>query len=287
MPPPEPFADSADHLLAELERIDLLIRSRVARLRRVQSQDENFRGLYISEEEVDALLARPLGAPQWLQGTEGEGDGLADVDAALRALEETIAARRAESLARGIDLRLDRLARTFGLDAFDCDLLLVCLAVEIDLRYEKLYAYLQDDVTKRRPSVDLALRLLAPEGRAALAARRHFLADAPLLAHRLVHLPDDPSQPHPPLLARAVKPDDRIVQFLLDADALDERLAGVAEVVAPSRGLDGLRLRDDARERFRHAWASDDAAPAAVLLLQGPAGSGRRSVAKALCAEHG
>ena len=61
-----PFAQSSDHLLAELERIDLMIRSRVAELRRVQSEDENFRGLYISEQEIDALLTRPIGRPQWL-----------------------------------------------------------------------------------------------------------------------------------------------------------------------------------------------------------------------------
>ena len=66
----EPFAQSSDHLLAELERIDLMIRSRVAHLRRVQSEDEHFRGLYISEQEVDALLARPLGEPQWLHGPD-------------------------------------------------------------------------------------------------------------------------------------------------------------------------------------------------------------------------
>src|SRR6516164_5010410 len=175
----EPFAHSSDHLLAELERIDLLIRSRVAHLRRVQSEDEHFRGLYISEQEVDALLARPLGKPQWLHGS-GRGQ-LTNVDAALRELAQTIACRRAASAERGIDLRLHRLARTFRLDAFDIDVLLVCLAVEIDLRYEKLYAYLQDDVTKRRPSVDLAIQLLGSTNGDLLEARRHFLAPSPLI----------------------------------------------------------------------------------------------------------
>jgi hypothetical protein len=65
-----PFAQSSDHLLAELERIDLMIRSRVAELRRVQSEDEHFRGLYISEQEIDALLTRPIGRPLWLQDAD-------------------------------------------------------------------------------------------------------------------------------------------------------------------------------------------------------------------------
>ena len=55
--------------------------------------------------------------------------------------------------------RLERLALAFELDPFDQDAFLVCLAPDLDLRYERLYAYLQDDVTRKRPNVDLILRL--------------------------------------------------------------------------------------------------------------------------------
>jgi hypothetical protein len=283
----EPYAHSSDHLLAELERIDLLIRSRVAHLRRVQSEDEHFRGLYISEREVDALLARPLGEPQWLHGSD-RGQ-LIDVDAALRELAQTTACRRAASAEHGIDLRLDRLARTFRLDAFDIDVLLVCLAVEIDLRYEKLYAYLQDDVTKKRPSVDLAIHLVGWPNDDLLEARRHFLAPAPLIRHQLVHLLEDPQQPQPPLLARILKPDDRIVGFLFEIDELDTRLRDAVTVVTPKCSLDDLLLEDDARTPFRNAWLAPvqalDNVPSSVMVLEGRAGAGKRSIAEALCHE--
>jgi ATP-dependent 26S proteasome regulatory subunit len=280
-----------DHLLAELERIDLLIRSRVAQLRRVQAEDEHFRGLYISEAEVDALLARPIGQPQWLHDAEPGHSG--NADAALCALDRQLARRRAASLARGVDLRLDRLARIFALDAFDIDLLLACLAVEIDLRYEKLYAYLQDDVTKKRPSVDLVIQLLGSTHGGRLAARRHFLASSPLVAHQLVHLLEDPQQPLSPLLARVVKPDGRIVEFLFESDEIDTRLRDIVRVVAPRRGLDDLLLADETRTAFRNAWPQQpvcvvraaDSAPPPVLLLQGPAGAGKSAIAGALCHE--
>ena len=279
----ELFADSSDHLFAELERIDLLIRSRVAHLRRVQSEDEHFHGLYISEQEVDALLARPLGAPQWLKAFES--GRLADVDAALHDLGATLERRRAATLAHGVELRLERLARTFGLEDFDVGVLLVCLAVEIDLRYERLYAYLQDDVTKKRPSVDLAIHLLAPIGGAAVELRRRFLSASPLVAHQIVHLLEDPSQPQSPLLARVLKADERIVQFLLGIDQIDARLLDAARLVMPERSLDDLLLGDDARRAFRHAWPMNAGAPLPALLLHGPAGAGKCSVAEALCRE--
>ena len=53
------FAHSLEHLLAELERVDLLIRAHVAAFRAAQTEDEQFRGLYVSEQQVDALLAAP------------------------------------------------------------------------------------------------------------------------------------------------------------------------------------------------------------------------------------
>src|SRR5262249_5080649 len=68
------FETSLQHLLAELERIDLLIAAQVARARKLYTSDEQFRGLYISEEEVNALLKQPLGFPRWARGQTSVGD---------------------------------------------------------------------------------------------------------------------------------------------------------------------------------------------------------------------
>ena len=57
---PEPFASSRQHLYAELRRLDLLIQREVWRWRQMNSPDpqagDEFRGLYVSEAEVDAIL---------------------------------------------------------------------------------------------------------------------------------------------------------------------------------------------------------------------------------------
>src|SRR6516165_1021813 len=60
----EPFRKSLDHVLAEIERIDLLVEAQVRRARQLHKDDE-FQGLYISEQEVDALIAQPIGLPRW------------------------------------------------------------------------------------------------------------------------------------------------------------------------------------------------------------------------------
>src|SRR5678815_3845107 len=58
----EPYGSSLEHLRDELARIDLLVRGQVVRARQA-SGDDPYRGLAISEAEVDALLARAAGAP--------------------------------------------------------------------------------------------------------------------------------------------------------------------------------------------------------------------------------
>ena len=58
------YETSLEHLLAELERIDLLVQLQVNRARQANQIDGEFRGLYISENEVDALLAEPTGLPR-------------------------------------------------------------------------------------------------------------------------------------------------------------------------------------------------------------------------------
>ncbi|SAL28143.1 ATP-binding protein [Caballeronia humi] len=300
-PSVEPFAGSLDHLLAELERIDLLIRSRVAAFRACQPGDEQFRGLYVSEQQVDALLAAPLGKPAWL-GTDAtdaaDAKARASLDTRLAELARRNAERKRLALEAGTGLRLERLRNLFGLDETDVDVLLVCLAVELDTRYEKLYAYLQDDVTRTRPSIDLVLTLLVPEPMQRIAERERFAAGAPLRAVHLLELFDDPARVSPPFIGKALKADARIVAFLLGSDRLDARVAPYVELHDGGPNLGALLLDDDTKRGLlgllRNAAGADrkdastgDAANDMrfVMHLQGPHGSGRRAVAGALCHE--
>jgi hypothetical protein len=174
----EGYENSLGHLLEELRRIDLLIRLRVLEFQtKGQGTLDEFRGLCIQEEEIDALLAEtdPLQAKMEIEPSQLK----LHLDH-LAALEARIAEKKVASLREGIVLRLERLKELFQLSSFEVDALLICLAPELDLRYEKLYAYLQDDVTKKRPSIGLVLDLLSPSFEAKLAARQAFAPTAPL-----------------------------------------------------------------------------------------------------------
>ncbi len=57
-PEPKPFDDSVEHILAEMKRLDLMLRRAVLMARHSRSADtpDEFRGLVISEENVDRML---------------------------------------------------------------------------------------------------------------------------------------------------------------------------------------------------------------------------------------
>ena len=202
-------------LQAELSRIDILIQRAVRRWQ-VAGQDtaDAFRGLYVSDAEATHLLHRPFGS-NW-----GQTISLPDEeeDAFLRAEHEAILQTRviqAAALERGHLTRFQGLVETFGLDEFEKDVLLICLAPAFDLRYEKIYGYLQDDVTRKRPGINLVLDLLCPAGFDRLQVLSHFAIDASLFKYHLLERFSEPGQNKSPLLSQSLQIDETIIHWLL------------------------------------------------------------------------
>jgi SpoVK/Ycf46/Vps4 family AAA+-type ATPase len=281
VPATEPYASSIEHILAELERIDLLIQVQIGRARKLH-QDEEFQGLYISEQEVDSLLARPIGMPRWALAAPAGADE--NINASLFRLNAQIEARKNVTFQHNIPLRLATLADSFHLTSFDIDVVLICLAAELDLRYERLYAYLQDDVTRKRPSVDLALNLLCSSFSAKMDARDRFAFAAPLLKYELISLSEDTANPKTTLLNRYLKLDERIVNYLLGSDEIDVRLARQVLLVDPKHTIENLILPADLLNRLKLLFENHGNGDRGLsLYFQGPYGVGKRSTAGALC----
>jgi len=206
---------SLQHLQAELARIDILIRRAVRRWQLAgQDTADTFRGLYVSDAEAAHLLQRPFGS-NWGQITL-----LSEVEEStfLQAEQQAVLQARAiqdAAIQRGYSTRLQGLVEAFGLDSFEKDTLLICLAPAFDLRYEKIYGYLQDDVTRKRPGINLALDLSCPAGSDRLLALSHFAVDAPLFRYHLLERFSEPGQNKSPLLSQSLLIDETIVHWLL------------------------------------------------------------------------
>ncbi|MCZ7666584.1 MAG: hypothetical protein M5U34_04820 [Chloroflexi bacterium] len=81
--------------------------------------------------------------------------------------------------ADNIPLRLFQLATLLGLDRLALDTFLIGMAPQLDPRYGKVYGFLQDDLTRKRPSLNLVLDLLFIHSPERLLALSFFQPDAP------------------------------------------------------------------------------------------------------------
>ena len=115
---------------------------------------KNMLGLVVSREEFEHNLEKAAQRGLWIQLTPGEQGELDGVRIAIEARIKRTTAR----------LPLLELFERFHLDPFERDCVVLAYLPETDRKYEKLYAYLQDDVTRRRPDTALAAQLLLPPG---------------------------------------------------------------------------------------------------------------------------
>ena len=215
---------------AALTRLDELLEAAAERATvsfAAGAADDPFRGLYVAREEVERLLLFEPGHPVLGGAVPTQGSG-----------------------------PLAGLGGRLGLDAFELDVLVLALAPEFDLRYERIIAYLHDDVSRRRPSVGLALDLLASTAAEKFALRARFALDAPLFRSGALALFE--TEEDLPLLARGVRASPLVLEHL--AGRRPPRLTGVtwepvpraseavAGSISPGSGPLRLRLRAETRQ---------------------------------------
>ena len=167
----------------------------------------------------------------------------------------------------------------------------LCLALELDLKYETLYAYIQDDVGKKRPTVNLAMTLLADGQADQVEQRRSLTYPAPLMKHGLISIHDDPYGKDSPLLARYLSLNARVVEYLLGSDVVDRQLELFVRVIHPSATWDDVVLPEETRDRLQRLGETMQVPrsqqPEMALYLSGPPGTGKRTVGQALCQSFG
>lgn len=287
------YATARDYLLDELKRIDLVLLYHVQKFRmeRKDVSPDEFRGLYISEEEIDDLFSH-VGPISTKPKAVVNSELLAGIRSAIDRKSADIRLRKTATAQAGLSFPLDRLAEVYSLDRFEREALLISLALEFDLKYERIFAYLQDNVTKRRPTVDLLLTLLCAEIEERIEKRSRFLTSGPLPGQRLLHLFDEPGTTNTPLLARNVKVDEGIVGYLLGEEDVDPSLEAFVDWKQEEVSLTSVSLEKSAREPLENLIASLKSRKAKsraglILHFMGYSGAGKQCSAHALASSLG
>ncbi|QYX82936.1 ATP-binding protein [Streptomyces akebiae] len=218
-----------DALLLRLARL----RERVAELVAERgagdpTASDPLRGLYLSEEGVRHLLEPPAEPyPSVFPDLEPTPEPRPEPHQVSHPVPNQEPGREA-----AVDGPLERLAGRLGLTELDTRILLIALAPDLDRSYEQLYGYLNDDVSRRRATVGLALDLCGLPVHLA-RARARFMPSAPLSALGLLTVED----PERPFLGRGLRVPDRLVAHLLGDDTMDAALVGHVRPLASTSAV--------------------------------------------------
>ncbi|MCR2802432.1 AAA family ATPase [Paenibacillus soyae] len=266
---------SAEHLLDELIWLDAGLQTLLGAGGDDPLADPlaAFKGMYVSREELlDSGAAAPdeQMARAWIAYT-----------AFRRETEERIGTRAAA----GMGPPLMRLAESMRLTVWEYRCVVLCLAAEWDRKYEKWFAYLNDDATVKAPTVDLALRLLG-DAEADRQLGRRLLGEGGSLRRWLLRPPGEGMAAQG--LRTPLRLDERVVSFLLETEALDGRLLGVVESrephEAPEPEGEGAAGADSRMKQALDGWPSGSVP---VVGLWGARGGGKRSCLHRLAAGRG
>jgi SpoVK/Ycf46/Vps4 family AAA+-type ATPase len=300
------YQNGREHLAHELLKLDALLHLKVLERKQLKRASHGktgkvttanmdiFKGLYIPEEEIERIT-----------GSTDTHNETGDVKQKallnhIKQLREALSRKIDKSLKAGIHLPFYHLASVFHLNFFELDTLLICLAPLLDVKYEKFYSYLQDDVTKKFPAVNFILDILCSSGKPEkrIDAQSFFLDQSPLFRYGLVKFIGGGDHQSEPLISRCLKLDDRIANFLLGFNVMDAELSSFARIINPTTGWPSLVMEDELKEQLirlsgdyltevgKNSRESKEelAEPMRlVFYLKGPYGVGKKSAAEAFC----
>jgi len=255
------------HLRDELALLnqDLLHEIRRRSPQGQQGQLDQLQGLVLNEHEIVSFLSSDVGAHMAHdeQGSEQS-------------------TRRPDELNLSAVSQLNQITQLFRLSRIEERCLVLCLAAEIDASYSKVFAFLQDDITQKQPSIDLALRLFSNDLPQSIENRAIFSPNAPLLKNHLLQLSDSNGR-HLPYVQLTLKLDERIAAFLLQTPQLERDLIDWVELVMPNDPVSFItaasEVQDQTIKLVEQCFAEGDAPLRPVIHLYGRPGTGKRSLA--------
>ncbi len=239
---------------------------------------DEFAGMYVSEEEIRHYLSND--EPQ--ESSQGPDLALRELEESLRMVRLNIDRRAALAIDRGVELRLQQLAHRFELSETEIRIVVLCLAADVDIRFHRCFAFLQNDVNKKRPSIQFLARV-CESFCDVLEARWLLGPQAPLLRHRLLLLPQSSSNRDVPLPIQQPIVCSGVIDFLFGQERVDERLANRAELIKP-RQLETFGSYDRHHRSIRNRLlrSTETCGDLPLAYISGPAGSQRARLVEQL-----
>ncbi|WP_432666850.1 AAA family ATPase [Wukongibacter baidiensis] len=211
------YLSSKEYIIDLLKLLDLKIH-RLILAEDIEAKGLNpFKGLAITESEVVKILDR----------NNSEKTDTSQIDDEIKKAKEIIEKKLTETNENNILLSFDKICSIFNLNPIEINLLLIGISVEIDPKYEKIYGYIQDNISKKRPSIDLALRLLNLSNIEKIDFRNRTTKNS---FFKMFILEDEVFDSNETFLSSELIIHDKIIDYLLENDRVDPNLEDLLNI---------------------------------------------------------
>lgn len=278
----EPYAGNDDYLADWVRFLDIKIYFYLHHILKINASGEHkldkYKGLVIGKEEILRLLAALE------QGNDGakatESAGAREYYEALPLLEAYLKHRKVISIKQGVFLPFAYLIHIFNLDPFEQHCIILGLLSCLDRKYEKVFAYLQDDVTMKYPTSDLALKLFAPGEKGLQVMQMLHPLEEKLFKYFFTG-----QNQHQNLLSRPLIPDKRMLDFILDYRTEAVTVERFLTLFFPGDELPELIVQGEVQQSLEKILGLDERSK--LIFCHGPRGSGKKLQIKTLAQKVG
>lgn len=277
------------HIEDELRVLDLKIQLQLTLKKSIDHDPsmEHLKGLVLFPEEIEQLFIEN-------DETELKYAESMEIQHRITTLEQLILEKVETSRAENTFLGLPYLMSLYDLSTLEKMFIVALLASDLHRKYEKIFAFLQDDVTCKRPTVDLIMKLSGLS-----VEERHTMRDllsAQGQLKKYLFAPDH-HESSTPFMSHSYRLDERVIRFLVGSNQLDSRLESFTEVISPGQALEPLVIHQDIQEHLRayvksrHSLNSQDinnrnadlSRKKMFINIWGQEGSGKKLHVKHLC----
>ena len=287
------YISASEHLKNELLWLKHIIVAHVLRLRYLNFYEglKDFREFFISDEEIDILLTGDIFERKEPPNNERK-EKVSELLKQASEIRNDIIKNIKESIAQKLSLPIARITWCYQLTDFEVLALIICMAPQVDSRYEKIYAYLQNDSTKRLPTVDLIFNLMDLNFEERISAREYFSPQAPLFKFGILEFLANGDKRETSLLSNSLKLNERIANYLLGIEYIDKEFEQVAKIYSQEHKFPAFFLQDSVKENLKKfiTWYNSENSKKKqniIFFFYGPNGAGKQETAGMLCQDIG
>ncbi len=228
---------------------------------------QNMMGLAVSRAEFEMNLTRAVDS---VIGVNLKEEEIADIE----SLNGYFSVRLKKTAVSNPEMPALQLIKKFSLDDFAGNCLLLAFAVQMDKKYEKIFAFLQDDITKKLPTAETAIKLFAMPGEMTADYYHYFTHNSALTRFLL-----NPSEESESLFNIKIILRERVVNYLIGNNTrLDN---GFIDIFCGNDQLHALEVNDFTARCIDSILSSQsqtcgESRETVLIFITGRKGSGRK-----------